>query len=961
MLLLVKIVEMDNDLNLGTSFSQSAERAEFEPALITNKKNTHETVLASLLAELRDCQSFTIAVAFVTMSGLAMIKSALSDLNDAGIHGRLVTSTYLAFNSPQVFRELKKIPNLHVRINLQDGFHLKSYSFVKGNCNYRSYLTGSSNLTETALKTNLEWNTLIKKDASSDFARQMDQSFEDLWQESIDLDQDFIDSYQKNYKPLEKTLKLPAELPDSEVKISPNVMQLRALKGLEDSRSKGLKKALLIAATGTGKTYLSAFDLDKYKPRRFLFVVHREQILRDAMATIQKLVGGRPSDYGFYSSQTKDVNKPYLFATVQSLSKGENLLDFTRDRFDYIIIDEAHRAGSDSYLKVLDYFTPDFLLGMTATPERNDDSNIFELFDYNIAHEIRLEDALDQGLLTPFHYYGVSDYTCDGQVIDEKSPLKDLLNEERIDHITAKLDYYGSSAEQTCGLIFCSSVKEGESLSKLLNMRGYRTCALSASDSTSKRVKTVEALEKGELDYIISRDIFNEGIDIPKVNQVVMLRNTESSIIFIQQLGRGLRLSPTKDYVVVLDFIGNYKNNYLIPMALSGHKSSSKDSLRYDLFSSDYTPGLSTINFEEVARKRIYESINSAKLDSMKFLRDAYLNLKNRVGRIPKLMDFEYLGEASTYTLATRYDTYPGFLAKLEPSIPQLSFDETSILRFMGRELLAGKSKGELLLLQSFLRKDELGKEEFLEVCEHEQVLMDDETFRTLIKVLDMSFWVSNYAKTYSIPLIDYNDLAGIISPSIFLVSALKNQLFRESFEDYLTLALYKNKDFDNKKAFTPAQKYDKRDVTRFLNFDHQEVDLAIAGYKIRPDKKKMMIFITMSRVDELSSTQTLYENRFTGKNRINWFSKAKRSLKSPEIEALLNYEANGLEIYVFIKKSDAEKETSSYFVGQARPLLQTVHECQIPRSNGQFEKAVEIDFEFISPVDDDLFRYLTS
>ncbi|WEV60464.1 DEAD/DEAH box helicase [Streptococcaceae bacterium ESL0729] len=951
---------MDKDLNFRVGSSSSAESFESEPALVTNKKNTHETVLASLLAELRDCQSFTIAVAFVTMSGLAMLKSTLSDLNDRGIQGRLITSTYLDFNSPQVFRELKKIPNLQVRINLQDGFHLKSYSFKRAD-NYRSYLTGSSNLTETALKINLEWNTLVKRPAASDFSRQMDQSFENLWEESVDLDQDFIDRYQKNYKPLEKTSKLPAELSDSKVEISPNVMQLRALKGLEESRINGFKKALLIAATGTGKTYLSAFDLKKFKPQKFLFVVHREQILRDARATIQRVLGGNAKDYGFYSSLKKEIHKPYLFATIQSLSRDENLLDFAKDHFDYIIIDEAHRAGSESYLKVLDYFTPSFLLGMTATPERNDDYNLFELFDYNIAHEIRLEAALDQGLLTPFHYYGVADYSHEGQVVDEKSPLKELLNEERIDYIVEKMAYYGTSSGRTCGLIFCSSVAEGQSLSHLLNARGYRTCALSASDSISKRTQAVEALEEGQLDYIISRDIFNEGIDIPSINQVVMLRNTESSIVFIQQLGRGLRLSSDKDYVVVLDFIGNYKNNYLIPMALSGHKSSSKDSLRYDLFSSNYTPGLSTVNFEEIARSRIYDSINSAKLDSMKFLRDAYFHLKNRMGRIPRLMDFEHLSEASTFTLATRYDSYPGFLAKLEPTIPHLSFEETSILRFMGRELLAGKSRRELILLGSFLGQDYLTKKEFFELCKTQQVLMDEEIFRTLVKVLDMSFWVSNYAKTYSVPLIDYSELEEMIRPSSSLVRALKNQLFRETFADYLELALYKNRDFDGEKIFTPAKKYDKRDVTRFLNFDHQEVDLAIAGYKIRPDRKKMMIFITMSRIDGLSSTQTLYENKFIGKNRINWFSKAKRSLTSPEIETLLNYEAYGLETYIFIKKSDAEKETSSYFVGQARPLLDTVRECHIPRSNGKVEKAVGIDFEFISPPDDDLFNYLTS
>ncbi|RRK09160.1 DEAD/DEAH box helicase, partial [Lactiplantibacillus garii] len=300
----------------------------------------------------------------------------------------------------------------------------------------------------------------------------------------------------------------------------------------------------------------------------------------------------------------------YLFATIQTLAKDEQLQRFNPDQFDYILVDEAHRAGATSYQKVLNYFRPNFLLGMTATPERMDDFNLYEMFDYNIAYEIRLQAALDEKMLCPFRYIGITDYEKDGQIVDDTSQLKWLVSDERVDYIVSQTEYYGYSGETLRGLIFCSRTEEANELAMALTKRGYISEALTGQTAQSLRNDIINRLEHGEIQYIITVDVFNEGIDIPCVNQIVMLRNTQSSIVFIQQLGRGLRKFPEKDYVTVIDFIGNYKNNYLIPIALTGDKSRNKNTAREDL-ELRQVAGISTISFSEIAKERIYKSINN--------------------------------------------------------------------------------------------------------------------------------------------------------------------------------------------------------------------------------------------------------------------------------------------------------------------------------------------------------------
>lgn len=431
----------------------------YPPRLLVNNSKKNEYVLNSLQEELEQCESFIFSVAFITESGLATLKSYLWDLRQRGIRGRIVTSTFLNFNKPKVFRELMKLENVDVRITDINGFHSKGYIFEHKT--HYSLIVGSSNLTANALKVNYEWNVKLTSHENGEFIHHFKQQFEDIWIKSKPLTEGWINTYEKEYLPLvngklierigENSSHYAGNAIEEALKIKPNEMQQVALKQIEELREKGKNKGLIISATGTGKTYLSAFDVRRFSPRRMLFVVHREQILSKAKEEYRTILGGIEEDFGIFAGTIRQQNAKYLFATIHSLSKDDNLYKFNKEDFDYILIDEVHKAGASSYLKVINYFKPKFLMGMTATPERTDNFNIFELFDYNIAYEIRLQEALEEDMLCPFHYFGVTDFEYEGKMINETSKLRDLVTEERVYHIIEKINYYGASGDNVRG------------------------------------------------------------------------------------------------------------------------------------------------------------------------------------------------------------------------------------------------------------------------------------------------------------------------------------------------------------------------------------------------------------------------------------------------------------------------------------------------------------------------------
>ncbi|MFT7158838.1 MAG: superfamily II DNA or RNA helicase, partial [Parvicella sp.] len=577
---------------------------DYQPELLVNQKNPPQKVLSTILHELENCNQFFISVAFVTTSGVAAIINTLKELEDREIKGEILVSQYLNFTQPEALKKLLQFKNIDLRIATTGNAHTKGYIFKTKE--HYNLIVGSSNLTAQALSTNKEWNIKVSALNDSSIVEKVLREFHSDFDKGTPVTKEYILSYEEIYQNqflINQKNKL-GNFAKSQVQMSPNSMQLEALENLKNLRAERKNKALIISATGTGKTFLSAFDAKAFNSKRLLFVVHRLTIAKDSLNTFRS-VFGNDKTMGLYSGSKIDLDCDFVFSTIQTISKANHLAKFTKDHFDYIIIDETHRSGADSYLKLIEYFEPKFLLGMTATPERTDGNDIFQLFDHNIAYEIRLSRAMEEEMLSSFHYYGITDLSIDKTEVDKKSEFNYLVSSERVKHIIEKANFYGSDNGITRGLIFCSRKNEAVELSGLFNSQGFKTVALTGDSSEEERASSIEKIETDnlseKLDFIFTVDIFNEGIDIPKINQIIMLRPTESAIIFIQQLGRGLRKVDGKSYLTVIDFIGNYVKNYLIPIALYGDTSYNKDSLRKLITEgSRMIPGASTINFDEI-------------------------------------------------------------------------------------------------------------------------------------------------------------------------------------------------------------------------------------------------------------------------------------------------------------------------------------------------------------------------
>ncbi len=629
-----KLLELHSGFETAYIDGTVASNFAYKPQFISNNYKQGKKVLSSIEDELLACDQFQISVAFITMGGITPLLQTLKELERKGVKGEILTTNYLNFSEPRALEKLNNLSNITLKMyNVEDsgdGFHTKGYIFRKDEI-YR-IIIGSSNMTKTALTSNREWNTRIVSTEKGEIAQHILEEFNELWNSKYTIEyNEFNEFYKERYKIIKKQREIAKSeevLSVEKYRLQPNSMQVGFIINLKKIIEAGKERALLISATGTGKTYASAFAMRELGYKRVLFLVHRGQLAHQTKKSYQK-VFGKDISMGLVGAGYTEYNSDYVFAMVQTLNRDEHLYKYRPDEFECIILDEAHHSSADTYQKVMNYFKPKLWLGMTATPDKRDDAvarrNIYAIFDYQIAYEIRLQQAMEEDILCPFHYFGISDISLveEKQLKSKKMVDRDfklLTADERVRHIVEQAEYYGYSGDRVKGLIFCSRIDESEELSKKFNSLGYRTIALNGSASENERANAFERLAMDEedateemqpLDYIFSVEILNEGVDIVEVNQVIMLRPTESPIVFIQQLGRGLRKAEGKEYVVILDFIGNYNNNFMIPVALSGDRSYNPDIIRKYVISGNTTiPGASTVHFDEIAKDKIFSSID---------------------------------------------------------------------------------------------------------------------------------------------------------------------------------------------------------------------------------------------------------------------------------------------------------------------------------------------------------------
>ncbi len=944
---------------------------DYQPELLVNQKRPPKKVLSTILHEFENCSQFFISVAFVTTSGVAAIINKLKELEDREIQGKILVSQYLNFTQPEALKRLLQFKNIDLRIATTGNAHTKGYIFKSKE--YYNLIVGSSNLTAQALSTNKEWNIKVSALGESGIVDKVLREFYSDFENGTPVTTEYIALYEEIYQSqliLNQKSKIEFIAKYKEI-TTPNSMQIEALEKLNKLRFEKKNKALIISATGTGKTYLSAFDAKAFNPKRLLFVVHRLTIAKESLKTFQS-VFGKDRTMGLYSGNQRELDADFIFSTIQTISRINHLGNFPKDHFDYIIIDETHRSGADSYLRLLDHFEPKFLLGMTATPERTDGIDIFQLFDHNIAYEIRLSRAMEEKMLSSFHYFGVADLSIDNKEIDNKSDFRYLVSNERVERIIEKTKFYGSDNGITRGLIFCSRNNEALELSELFNSKGFKTVALNGDSSEEERVSSIEKLETDnlseKLDYIFTVDIFNEGIDIPKINQIIMLRPTNSAIIFVQQLGRGLRKIEGKGYLTVIDFIGNYENNYIIPIALYGDTSYNKDSLRKLITEgSRMLPGASTINFDEISKERIFKSIDSANMQLFSDLKKDYSLLKFRLGRIPMMMDFIDHGSRDPFIFVDYANSYYNFVVKVEKlEAAELSGHQEKLLEFFSKEINNSKRLEESLILKLLIQEGQLSVSKLKEVVYNKyQYSISEKTIKSCVANLNFEFVREKKdGKMLSIKSIYDIDVLSMVNREFVFSNVFEQHLkqieFKRFLLDSVDYSIYEfDKQFDTDKwrnGFVLYRKYSRKDVFRILNVSENPVAQNVGGYLVSPDNEHCPIFVNYHKEEHISES-TKYEDEFVNNKEFDWMSKSNRTLKSNDVQSILGNNGS-IRLPLFIKKNNDEG-LEFYYMGELSPNLNQIEQTTMPNDSGKLLPVVKFRFNLADPVTQTMYDYL--
>ena len=973
-----KIKEIDNGLKTAYVDSQWNSNLAYRPEFLSNDYKRGRKVLSSIEEELKKCDEFCISVAFITMSGITPLLQIFKELEEKNIPGKILTTDYLTFSDPKALEKLHSLKNIQLKMFCSTpevgGFHTKGYIFRDKEI-YR-IIIGSSNMTINAITKNKEWNTKIISTENGEFAKNILDEFDSLWkgENSLEYDQ-FIDEYSIKYKSIKKQREIAKNQKITSIeqyKLEPNKMQVAFINNLKKMQLEGENRVLLISATGTGKTFASAFALREMNPKKILFIVHREQIAKQAKKSYE-MVFGTEKLFGILSGNTKEIKADFLFSTMQMMSKESIYNQFKNDEFDVIVIDEVHRAGSYSYQKIIDYFKPKFFLGMTASPERTDGFDIYSLFDHNIAYEIRLQQALEEDLLCPFHYFGITDLLVDGKSIGDDSKnfssFNLLTNDTRVDYIIQKANYYGYSGNRVRGLIFCSGKDEAKELSIKFNKRGYNTDFLCGDDSQNRREECIDRLtsdqREDKLDYIFTVDIFNEGVDVPEINQIIMLRPTESPIVFVQQLGRGLRKAEGKEYVVILDFIGNYKNNFMIPIALSGDRTYNQDTIRkYVISGNNVIPGASTIHFDSIAKEKIFASIDQMK-GIKGIIRESYAELKNKLGRVPYLLDFYESGEIDPLVIVREYKTYQNFLQNVEKkdNIEKLNEQEIITLEYLSKTVLSGIRPNELFILKKLLEDINIEKNDIKkEIREQYGYIIDDTSIESSLQVLRGHFVSkeSEYQKYKQIEILEEISDGKIQRMASFSLR-LKHDVFKKQIMDIIHIGLCRYKEKYNIKSnkesnFVLYEKYSRRDVSLLMNC---EKDLSSTMYGMKRINDDVFIFVTYHKVEssdidkEYVDGKPDYADKFENNLIFTWDSQIGKGLDSSYMKDVFQAKNK----HLFVKKSDAE--SNFYYMGKFDII--DAREDKKRDNSGKERTITKVKMKMYHGVREDLLNYLES
>ncbi|WP_020063115.1 DEAD/DEAH box helicase family protein [Bacillus sp. 123MFChir2] len=656
---------------------------------MTNVQLITSNLLHKLERYIDEAKAIYILTSFVMKSGVNVLVEPLRKAAEQGVDIKICTGDYLYITQPDALEKLHEIhPSIEIRLWKSAGksFHPKAYLFEHETDGVM--IVGSSNMSKSALTSGVEWSLLVRESVDEDtFSETIDQFLHVHTHEStIAVNIETIKQYRQEYEKfhqkhpdlvrtwtkqeeIEMTIPSAGEdysvnsgatvekesIASYETAITPRFAQVPALEQLENTLEEGYNKAMVVMATGLGKTYLAAFFAQHFK--RVLFIAHLEEILNQAEKSFQRVIQDKTT--GIYNGRKKEGERDVVFASIQTLSRKRHLENFSPDDFDLIIVDEFHHAAANSYQKVLDYFTPNFLLGITATPDRNDFRDIYSICDGNVAYRIDFMEAIQRGWLSPFHYYGVYDDTDYSNVrwLGNKYDSEELagvqLKEELADNILEAWKKY----KKTRTIVFCSSIRQADFLSSYFNRNSYQTISLHSGAKDVSREDAIALLDNGELDAIFTVDLFNEGVDIPSIDTLLFVRPTESLTIFTQQIGRGLRLHEKKEYCVVIDLIANYRNADVKMQMLRVDGGTTKGGGSENIF-----PDGCVVEFELEA-KQLLDELMKKRMPRKEKLLHSYQTVKMELGRIPTYLELHKLGTEESKEYRQEFKSYVGFLA----------------------------------------------------------------------------------------------------------------------------------------------------------------------------------------------------------------------------------------------------------------------------------------------------------
>ncbi|MDD7318411.1 MAG: DEAD/DEAH box helicase family protein [Prevotella sp.] len=653
-------------------------------------------------------------MSFIKKAGLVLLANDIKSALERGAKGKLITSTYQNFTDVESLNFFLKLAltleNFDCHLDDEcfydeknysnNGFHTKGYLFeFEDRC---ELIVGSSNITRYALLKNIEWDLVVDCQKEDNTYRSACNEFDALWDKTLELTQERINLYaQKINFAIERW---DMDYDPAEQKMVPNYMQRRALKELNRNRAIGVNRSLVVSATGSGKTFLAAFDAFNFAPDRLLYVVHEGSILRKSLETFQGVFGGIKT-CGMYSGEAKELEADFIFSTNVSMCRSLELFD--KKEFDYVIIDECHHAVANTYRQIIDYFEPEFLLGLTATENRMDNKDVVELFGNNIPYELRLRDAIINDLIVPFHYYGIRDELVDYGLsdADERRLVAQLSNVDNCEFIYQQIENHRLRGQKLKALAFCRNIQHARMMADNMG-EYYHTAFLSGKNKIGERIRAYNDLqsESKDLEILFAVDILNEGVDIPGVNMVLFLRPTESSTIFIQQLGRGLRKYENKSYVTILDFIGNsYKRSVHIALALGSlskgyiiEKKLLKTMVREDF----QTLGLEDfgvkIHIDDLSKEEILHHIDNENFNNIRYLKKDYQNFKSylKTPTYPKHMDYvnsDYAPNLLKFMKIKienkKTDSYYGFLKGIGEDVPLFTEEQVTAINYISNLL----------------------------------------------------------------------------------------------------------------------------------------------------------------------------------------------------------------------------------------------------------------------------------